>query len=76
MVEGEDDEAARRAILDLAKAETNLRQALLARSVEGVDAVAAAERALHDAQAAFEKVAHPRPRVISGEREPKSWGSH
>ena len=83
MREGEDDrehddERARRAILDLAKAEANLRHALLARSVEGIDEVAAAARALDEARAAFERAGHARPRMISGapEGEAKSWGSH
>lgn len=77
MVEREDeDERAQRAILDLAKAEANLRQALLARSIEGVDHVAAAEGALAEARAVFERVAHPKPRTVTLEREVKSWGSH
>lgn len=82
MPEGEDphdeDEQARRAILHLAKAEANLRTALLARSVEGVDEVAAAARALDEARAAFERTAHARPKVMPGppEGEAKSWGSH
>ena len=71
-----DEEAARRAVLDLARAEANLRQALLARSIEGVDHVAAAERALEAARVEFEKLAHPRPRVVPGEPPAKSWGSH
>ena len=76
MNDGQDDDTAQRAILNLAKAEANLRHALLARSVEGVDGVAAAERALHHAQAEFEKVAQARPKMISESREAKSWGSH
>ena len=70
-----DEDAMRRAILDLARAEANLRQAVLARSIEGVDDVAAAQKALDAARETFEKVAHPKPRVVAGE-DVKSWGSH
>lgn len=76
--EHDPEDQARRALLDLAKAEANLRHALLARSVEGTDHVAMATRALDEARAAFERVGHARPKVISGvaEGEAKSWGSH
>lgn len=72
----DEDDRQRKAILDLARAEAHLREALLARRVEGVDDVAAATRALAEARERFEAAAHPRPRTLPIKEDSKSWGSH
>lgn len=70
------DEDASKALLDLAKAEAHLREALLARRVEGEDRVAEASRELDAARTAYERVTHARPRTLPTDRDVKSWGSH
>lgn len=75
MTPAQDDGTPRRAMRDLARAEANLRHDVLAPSAEGIDHVAAAERAL-DARAAGGRVAPARPRGGATESEGKSWGSH
>lgn len=73
--EPEDDEASK-ALLDLAKAEAHLREALLTLRVEGQDHVAEAARELDAARTVYARVTHARPRTIPTDRDAKSWGSH